>query len=92
MRDDTNLAVGDGDRLRVAVFAGMAQIAGRRVLEIPWRRGSVAVLREAVASAHPELVPLLARSAISVGSRHVADDAEVLPGADVAILPPVSGG
>jgi molybdopterin converting factor small subunit len=79
-------------RLRIAVFAGLAELAGGRVVEIDWPGGTVADLVAAVAAARPALAPLLARSAVAIDHRHAAADAPVKPGADVAILPPVSGG
>ena len=81
-----------GGGLRVALFAGMAEAAGTRRAEIPWRGGTVADLRAALAAAHPAVGPLLARSAVAIGDRYAADDAEVPAAADVAIIPPVSGG
>jgi molybdopterin converting factor small subunit len=78
--------------LRVALFAGMAEAAGTRVAEIRWAGGAVADLRSALGAAYPAVGPLLARSAVAVGGRYAADDAPVPPAADVAIIPPVSGG
>lgn len=74
------------------MFAGLAELAGDRVVEIDWSGGTVADLRAAVAAARPALEPLLAKSAVAIDHRHAAADAPVRPGADVAILPPVSGG
>jgi molybdopterin converting factor small subunit len=79
-------------RLRVALFAGMAELAGRRSLEIPWSGGTVAELRRAVAEAVPAVEPLLARSAVALGDRYAGADEPVACGSDVAIIPPVSGG
>jgi molybdopterin converting factor small subunit len=78
--------------LRIALFAGMAELAGTRAAEIPWRGGIVADLRAAVAAEYPAIRPLLDRSAVAIASRYAADDVEVPPAADVAIIPPVSGG
>ena len=78
--------------LRVALFAGLAERAGSRRIELAWPGGSVADLRGALAAACPAAADLLARSAIAVGDRLAADTDPVPPGADVAILPPVSGG
>lgn len=78
--------------LRVALFAGMAEAAGTRAAEIRWRGGDVAELRAALAAAYPAIEPLLKRSAVAIGNRYAADDAEVPATADVAIIPPVSGG
>ena len=80
------------DRLHVALFAGMAAAAGTRSLELPWRGGTVADLRRLVGQSRPEIAALLGRSAVAVGDRYADDDSPVPPGADVAILPPVSGG
>jgi len=80
------------DILKIAVFAGLAELAGGRIVEIAWTGGTVAELRRALIAALPETRPLVTRSAVAVGSRYVADDALVPVGADVAILPPVSGG
>lgn len=78
--------------LRVALFAGMADAAGTRQAEIRWRGGSVADLRAALETAYPAIGTLLARSAVAIGNRYAADDAAVPATADVAIIPPVSGG
>jgi molybdopterin converting factor small subunit len=78
--------------LRVALFAGLVDAAGGRTLELDWSGGTVADLRRTLAAARPALGPLLSRSAVAVAGRYAADDAPVAAGADVAILPPVSGG
>jgi len=78
--------------LRIALFAGMASTAGRRALELPWEGGTAATLRARVAATLPALAPLLARSAVAIGDAYVADDTPIDCGADVAIIPPVSGG
>lgn len=78
--------------LRVSLFAGLAELAGCRSLEIPWPGGSVADLRVAVAAARPALAPLLARSAVAIDDRYAGDATPVPAAADVALIPPVSGG
>lgn len=80
------------DRLRVAVFAGMAEAAGRRMVEVAWTGGTVADLRRTLAAACPEIGPLLARSAVARGDRYAADSESLAAGDDVALIPPVSGG
>ena len=79
-------------RLRVALFAGMAEAAGRRTVELDWTGGTVADLRRTLAAACPELGPLLARSAVARGDRYAADAYPLAAGDDVAVIPPVSGG
>jgi molybdopterin synthase catalytic subunit len=78
--------------LRIAVFAGMADLVGGRVVELPWPGGTVADARRLMADHHPATAALLARSAVAVGSRYVADDEPLAADDDVAIIPPVSGG
>jgi molybdopterin converting factor small subunit len=78
--------------LRVLLFAGLVEPAGGRTLDIAWSGGTVADLRRALAEARPGLEPLLSRSAIAVSGAVAAEETRVAAGADVAILPPVSGG
>ena len=78
--------------MRVHLFAGMAEAAGCRHVEIGWAGGTVAELRLAIRTLCPAIGPLLARSAIAVDGRYVPEAAEVTATADVAVIPPVSGG
>ena len=79
-------------RIRISLFAGMAESAGRRAIELPWHGGTAADLLAAVQAACPTIAPLVARSAVAVGASYVAPTDVVQPGDDVAIIPPVSGG
>ena len=89
---DGNTADGRAEGLRILLFAGLAEAAGSRTLEIAWAGGSVADLRRAVVAGWPATAPLIARSGVAIGDR-LADDSEPGPaGAELAILPPVSGG
>jgi len=78
--------------MSVQFFAGMAEAAGSRRLTIGWSGGTVAELRAAIAAACPAVGPLLARSAVAVDGRYATDAAAVPATADVAVIPPVSGG
>jgi molybdopterin converting factor small subunit len=80
------------DTLRISLFAGMADAIGRRSVELAWTGGTAAMLRSRLAAEFPPLAPLLARSAVAIGAGYVTDDSQVPCGADVAIIPPVSGG
>ena len=87
-----NKTPSDMTRLRVALFAGMAEAAGRRSIELAWEGGTVGELRARLAADCPAIEPLLARSGVALGDRY-ALDTEVVPAAgEVAIIPPVSGG
>ena len=76
----------------VSLFAGMAESAGTRRLDLDWEGGSVADLRRAIVSRCPAVADLLARSAVAVGDAYAGDGDHVAHDADVAIIPPVSGG
>ncbi len=49
-------------------------------------------LREQLAEQYPNLKPLLERSLIAVDEQYAGDDTMIAAGADVAVIPPVSGG
>ena len=90
MHDDPDAAA--PATLRIAVFAGMAEIVGGRHLDLPWTGGTVADVRRLVSARHPAAAALIARSAIAVGSGYVNDATVLAASDDVAIIPPVSGG
>ena len=78
--------------VHVLYFAGARERAGtaRETLErVP---ATVAELRNALAEAHPGLGRILPRCRIAVDEEFAADDAPLRDGAEVAIVPPVSGG
>lgn len=78
--------------LTVHLFAGMAEAAGARRLDIDWAGGTVEDLRQVLAARWPAIAELLARSAVAVGNAYAPDSFELPATADVAIIPPVSGG
>jgi molybdopterin synthase catalytic subunit/molybdopterin converting factor small subunit len=85
-----------GARIRVHLFAVAAERAGTRALELEVAGGEggvrVADVRRALAERAPALASLLPLCALAVGDAYAADDAPVPPGAEVAVIPPVSGG
>jgi molybdopterin converting factor subunit 1 len=78
---------------RVRLFARARDLAGADAVEVAVPAGAtVGDLRRLLAAARPELAALLCRSALAVNDEF-ADDGLTLPhGAEVALLPPVSGG
>jgi MoaE-MoaD fusion protein len=78
--------------IRVVLFAGMAEAAGIRAVDLAWTGGTVGELRHRLAAACPAILPLLANSAVAIGDRFATDDEPVAADDDVAIVPPVSGG
>ncbi|HVF61162.1 MAG TPA: molybdenum cofactor biosynthesis protein MoaE [Thermoanaerobaculia bacterium] len=78
-------------RLLAFASAGDALGAGELDLELP--DGSrLADLRALLARDHPALAPLWPRLAVAIDGRLAAPDEALTDGAEVALLPPVSGG
>jgi len=79
--------------MKVRLFARARDLAGADRVEIELPAGAtVGDLRQRLAAAYPALASLLERSALAVNDEF-ADDALTLPAnAEVALLPPVSGG
>lgn len=80
-------------RLRLLAFAtaGDALGASETSLELP-DGSTVGDLRAALGRSHPAMAPLWPRLAVAVDGALVGDDAPLRDGAEVALLPPVSGG
>ena len=80
-------------RVRVRLFAVAKQLAGRDAVELELPDGAtVADLRRRLAEALPQSSDLMARAMFAI-DRQYADDAAPIPdGAEVACIPPVSGG
>lgn len=81
-------------RLRVLAFASASDALGASETELEVDDGlDVAALRAALAERYPALRPLWPRLAIGVDGTIVHDETVALrDGAEVALLPPVSGG
>ncbi len=79
--------------VRIKLFARARDLAGAAELAVELPAGAtVAELRRALAREHPSLAGLLARSAVAVADDFAADTMVIPADAEVALLPPVSGG
>ena len=80
-------------RWSVRLFARARDLAGSASVAVDLPEGAtVADLRRGLAGAYPALAGLLERSALAVNDEF-ADDSLTLPlRAEIALLPPVSGG
>ncbi|HKH43945.1 MAG TPA: molybdenum cofactor biosynthesis protein MoaE [Thermoanaerobaculia bacterium] len=79
--------------IRLLAFASAGDALGATELDLEMPEGSrVADLRERLDRDHPRLAPLWPRLAVAVDGRVVSADAPLTNGAEVALLPPVSGG
>ena len=79
--------------VRVRLFAAVRDAAGCPWLDIELPEGAdVAQLRSARALRLPEISDLIGRAMFALGNRYATDTEKVTPNADVALIPPVSGG
>lgn len=79
--------------MKVLFFARARDLAGADAVEIDLPSGTtVTDLRRVLAERYPRLSGLLPHCAVAVNDDFVADTAPLPAGAEVALLPPVSGG
>lgn len=77
----------------IRLFARAKDLAGAESLCVTLpEKATVADLRRCLAAEHPRLGPLLTRSAFAVNNEFADDARSVSPLAEIALLPPVSGG
>lgn len=80
-------------KIRLLAFASAGDALGASEMEIEMPAGSrVADLRARLDQEHPGIVPLWPRLAVAVDGRVVSTEEPLQEGAEVALLPPVSGG
>jgi sulfur-carrier protein len=77
----------------VRLFARARDLVGKNVIPIELTSGAtVGDLRRQLGTEHPALKPLLEKSALALNDEF-ADDSSMIPlDAEIALLPPVSGG
>ncbi len=74
-------------------YAGLRELAKVACLRLEWRPGmTVTVLRQTISGQFAGVSSLLARSSIAVNDQMVGDEDAVPDEADIALLPPMSGG
>jgi molybdopterin converting factor subunit 1 len=79
--------------VQVQLFARLRDLAGSNSLALELPPGStVADLRHHLTVEYPQLASLLERCAIGVNNEFAEDDLRLLENAEIAVLPPVSGG
>lgn len=78
--------------VQVLYFAGARDAAGTAQEVLSSVPSTVGDLRRALTVAHPGLARVIARCRIAVDQEFVDDGAELRDGAEVAVVPPVSGG
>jgi molybdopterin converting factor subunit 1 len=80
-------------QVSLLLFAAARQKAGvpSLVLDLP-EPATVADLKAALATACPALAPYLPSLRIAINSEYAPDDGPIPAGAELAAIPPVSGG
>jgi len=78
--------------VRILYFAGARDAAGTAAETLSDVPATVADLRRSLAAGRPALANVLARCRIAVDQEFVDEGAPLRDGAEVAIVPPVSGG
>jgi len=79
--------------VHVRLFAGLRDLAKRSSIEVPWQPGmTITKVRTELTRQAPALGPLLERSKAAIGDQLADDISTVTDNAEVAFLPPVSGG
>jgi molybdopterin converting factor subunit 1 len=79
--------------VRVQLFAAARQLAGHEAVDVEVPQGAtVGQLRAALAAQVPPLAGLARQMLFAVDAEYAADSRPIPPAADVAAIPPVSGG
>ena len=80
-------------KIRVRLFAVAKQAAGRESIDLDLPDGAtVKDLRRQLGTRVPQMSGLLAQMMFAVDAQYADDRTVILPDADVACIPPVSGG
>jgi molybdopterin converting factor subunit 1 len=80
-------------KLHVKLFAVARQRVGRNCVEVEAPAGAtVRQLRGAMVEQYPALADVMAHVRLAVDSEYAADSMTIPASAEVAVIPPVSGG
>ena len=80
-------------QIKIRLFAAARSALDQETVTVELPEGSnVSQLREVLVSAHPELAAILSHSRFAIDQDYATDETLILPSADLAIIPPVSGG
>jgi len=79
--------------VRVRMFAALKQALGSDRVEVALPDGAtIGELRRGLAEQFPPLAKSTSLVMFAIDTQYADDDAPIPPGADVACIPPVSGG
>jgi len=79
--------------LNIKLFAAARQITGSETVEVTIDSGAtIADLKQALVDRYPDLSRLVQHAMFAVDTEYAAVDHILAAGAEVAMIPPVSGG
>ncbi len=77
----------------VKLFAGARELTGQEEIEVVLSdNATVKMLREAIQKQSPELSPLLPHAMFAIDASYANDEMRIPADAEIACIPPVSGG
>ncbi len=80
-------------KVRIKLFAVARQRTGQDTIEVELPEpATIRHLRSALIEQHPPLAEIVPHARFALSSEYAADSASISPDADIAIIPPVSGG
>ena len=80
-------------KVSIKLFAAAAQLAGGRSIDVDVAsQATVADLRRCLIDRHPALAPMIKHAMIAVDHQYASDEARIDVAAEIALIPPVSGG
>jgi molybdopterin synthase sulfur carrier subunit len=80
-------------KLTVKLFAAARELAGQDSVEVDLPAGAtIGDLRRQMGEQFPSLAPLLPHAIFAVDAEYVTDDTPATENAEIACIPPVSGG
>jgi molybdopterin converting factor subunit 1 len=78
--------------LNVQLFSLLAEELGEQVTVTVAMPATAATLKAALAAAYPAYAELIAQSVVAVDQDYATDEQQFTATAEVALIPPVSGG
>ena len=79
--------------IKVEMFAAARELVKERDVELRLpESATVGDLKQELVKRFPQLEELMVRSALSVDQEYALDDTQLRENAEVALIPPVSGG
>lgn len=80
-------------RVQVKLFAAARELAGTDIVDVDLpSEASFGDLRTKLISTHPQLSPVGGSSIFAADARYVSDGESIPETAEIALIPPVSGG